>query len=59
MDDFSYHRRLEEEEEAPSQGETWEMVYVGIVLFFMFAALLSDKIGVSAKLDVNQCNVEH
>lgn len=44
MDDFSYHRRLEEEEEAP-QGETWEMVYVGIVLFFMFAALLSDKIG--------------
>mmetsp|Transcript_25509 Transcript_25509/g.54881 ORF Transcript_25509/g.54881 Transcript_25509/m.54881 type:complete len:1149 (+) Transcript_25509:308-3754(+) len=43
-DDFTDHRRLQEEESAP-QGETWEMVYVGAVLFFMFAALLSDRIG--------------
>jgi len=43
---INYHHRLLQEEEAP-QGETWEMIYVGIVLIVMFAVLLSDRIGVS------------
>ena len=45
--DFIEHRQLQEDESA-TEGETWEMIYVGFVLCFMFAALLSDKIGVSA-----------
>ncbi|KAL7540472.1 hypothetical protein ACHAXR_010131, partial [Thalassiosira sp. AJA248-18] len=46
MDDFAEHRRrLQEEDSAPQEGETWEMIYVGVVLLLMFAALLSDKIG--------------
>lgn len=53
-----YYRRLQDEggdenvdadgapPPPPSQGgETWEMVYVGVVLLFMFATLLSDRIG--------------
>ena len=35
-------RRLEED---GSSGETWEIVYCCVVLFFMFAALVSDRIG--------------
>jgi len=43
LDDLvEHHRRLEEEE---SEGETWEMIYVGVVLLGMFTALLMDKIG--------------
>lgn len=42
--DFIEHRQLQEDESA-TEGETWEMIYVGFVLCFMFAALLSDKIG--------------
>jgi len=46
MDDFKEYRRLqEEEEETATEGEIWEMVYVGVVLIFMFATLLSDKVG--------------
>ena len=45
-------RRLDEAEESASDGKTWEMVYVGIVLCFMFAALLSDRIGVSSMLQI-------
>ena len=37
-----YHRHLEEESQ---QGELWQMIYVGVVLLIMFAALISDKIG--------------
>lgn len=46
--DFAEHRMLEEEleDEGAPQGETWQMVYMGCVLILMFAALLSDKIGV-------------
>ena len=29
------------------EGALWEMIYVGVVLLLMFAALLSDKFGVS------------
>ena len=44
------HRRLQESTSAPTAaptGETWEMIYVGVVLLVMFAALLTDRIGVS------------
>jgi len=37
-----YHRHLEEESQ---QGELWQMIYVGVVLLIMFAALIFDKIG--------------
>jgi hypothetical protein len=32
---------------APSQppGELWQMIYVGVVLLFMFALLITDKFG--------------
>ena len=52
---FEAHRRLQESTSAPTAaptGETWEMIYVGVVLLFMFAALLSDRIGVSECHDV-------
>ncbi|EJK77635.1 hypothetical protein THAOC_00520 [Thalassiosira oceanica] len=29
----------------PAEGALWEMIYVGVVLLIMFAALLSDKFG--------------
>jgi hypothetical protein len=35
--------RLLDEEEP--KGETWQIVYMSVVLFFMFAALLSDRLG--------------
>eukprot|EP00956_Cyclotella_meneghiniana_P028099 scaffold64738_cov66-Cyclotella_meneghiniana.AAC.4 len=47
----SSHRHLQDEDESTSSstaaptGSTWEMIYVGIVLLLMFAALLSEKIG--------------
>lgn len=44
-----FNRRLQEAVDDPPQGETWEMIYVGVVLIVMFAVLLSDKIGVSAR----------
>lgn len=27
------------------QGETWQIVYMSVVLFFMFAFLLTDRLG--------------
>lgn len=34
----------------PTEGSLWQMIYVGVVLLIMFAALLSDKFGVSLRL---------
>ena len=45
LSDYCYDIVALEEEPV---GETWEMIYVGVVLLVMFAALLSDRIGVSA-----------
>ncbi|KAL7547487.1 hypothetical protein ACHAWF_010781 [Thalassiosira exigua] len=46
VEDFMVHRRMEEQADSNvPTGETWEMVYVGVVLLLMFAALLSDRIG--------------
>lgn len=49
---YYYHHRLLQEdiadEETAPQGETWQMVYVGLVLLIMFGTLLLDIIGVSA-----------
>lgn len=36
-------RLLAEEEEAT--GPTWQLVYMSVVLFFMFVALISDRVG--------------
>ena len=44
---YATPRRAEEDTDASVTVETWELIYVGFVLIFMFAALLSDRIGVS------------
>ena len=49
FEQYPFRRLLEDEEESVN-GETWEMIYVGVVLFLMFVALLSDRIGVSLYL---------
>jgi hypothetical protein len=36
--------RLLAEENEPT-GATWQLVYMSIVLFFMFVALISDRVG--------------
>ena len=36
--------RLLAEESEPTGG-TWQLVYMSVVLFFMFAALISDRVG--------------
>jgi len=41
-----YSRLLQSIQETPTEGsKAWEIVYVSIVLFLMFAALISDRIG--------------
>jgi di/tricarboxylate transporter len=40
----SHDRNLAESKDA-SPGELWEIIFVSVVLFFMFAALLTEKVG--------------
>lgn len=37
--------RLLEDDKKDPPGETWELVFMSIVLFFMFAFLISDRVG--------------
>jgi di/tricarboxylate transporter len=41
-------RRLEDAQEGGNGGETWQIVYMCIVLLYMFVALLSDRVGADA-----------
>lgn len=34
-----------EEQSQNADGETWQIIYVSLVLLYMFAALISDKVG--------------